>query len=432
MTTPSNQADYGYAGLGPVSSIAESEFNSGAYQSANPKEIFSTTGFSGVYKGSLSSQGNMVAMQLNSSGYNLVPTGNQYIVDDATVIEVKPKPYATGFFRQYFKDPTKCTFGSDSPMPALTLVMPANLSDTPGNLLFYIDTQLTRVTGSNYFDTFYFINVLNQAQAWAAQSNSYLAALNQAEKTSLYYYNSKTYKDLITSGLYRYKQSSAINRAFRNIGLMLTSVPDGNFGTPNAVTKVLVNLGCGAIGGLSKAIVANNINFDNIQNPEYAPILTQILKSINNPSDLSTIQAVVESSIPRISSAYDYCSIEAASGLSNDSTFKSFQEVGEDLYGRTDSFNLTKGSEFADLLDKLQDQSSISVESLATGNALLSPEIIANLRNLLPISPSGKMISVLDIIGSAAGYLNYYFDQVNLGLSRLLATNYGPQIRTQL
>ncbi len=438
--------NYGPAGLGPISQATVSTFNTGAYNNGTQSYVVDTLGSSGVYKGSLSAQGNMVAMQLNRGAYTVVKTGKMVEQrvkqrDEESgrlrfiTIEVEEEilvPYCTGYMRQYFKDPRTCTFGADSAMPALTGVMPVSLTETQGNFLFYVDLQLTRLSGSNYFDSFYFINSFNQAISWVTTCNNYLAALKTAEQRNLAYFNAKNYKELITQGFAKYKQGSALRQAFRNIGVMPESISTGKFGTPNAVVNTLIKLGLGSIGKISDTLYVAGVNFANIYDSAYTAIITETLSKVTNPADLKTIQDVVQSSIPNMVSPMDYCSIEAAAGLPNDSVFKDFAEVGLDLVDRSPNITLTLGADIANLIDDLQDETGANVEDIATPTSLLTPEIIANLRRILPLSVDNKPVTILNIIGTASGYLIDDLTQVDSGLAQLYATPYGPQIRTLL
>jgi hypothetical protein len=106
---------------------------------------------SGVYTGSLSSMGNFVAMALNEGGYQQIYAGRDPETGGDVFVNI---PWLTGYMREYWKSPSGCTFGSNSAIPALTGVMPSTYSDTPGNLLYYIDLQLCRASGSNFFNNF--------------------------------------------------------------------------------------------------------------------------------------------------------------------------------------------------------------------------------------------------------------------------------------
>lgn len=385
---------------------------------------------SGVYTGSLSAQGNLVAMQLNQGGPKLllIDAGGRTPEDGPTYIRI---PYLTGYFREYWKDPVSCTFGSDSAIPALTGVMPVN-NVIQGNAVYYTDLQLTRLSGSNFWNNFKFINSFNQVLSWVTSSNSYLVALKSSEEKNLEYFRSKSYLELTTQGFSNYDIGNALKLAIGNIGKLIQDVPSGYFGTPNSVTKVLVALGLGAIGNLSEKLVAAEINYSDIYNPIYTQDIIAILQTINNKSDLETIQFVLQTNVQNITSPLDYISIDKCSGIPNDSIFQSFAEFGKDLFQRAPGINLTTGNGFLTLLTEVLAQVPATVESLATPDSLLPPAITANLRRYLPESPTGGPISMLDVIGLASGYLTDDVAYINSLIQQLSETKYGPQIRAAL
>ena len=389
---------------------------------------------SGVYTGSLSAQGNLIAMQLNQGGPNLLlvdpggqPSGDGGVTGP-TYVRI---PWLTGYFREYWKDPTLCTFGADSAIPALTGVMPAN-NIIQGNAVYYTDLQLTRLSGSNFWNNIKFINSFNQVLTWVTSSNSYLVALKNSEEKNLEYFRSKTYLELITQGFSNYDIGNSLKLAIGNVGKLIQDVPSGYFGTPNSVAKVLVVLGLGAIGNLSEKLVAAEINFSDIYNPIYTEDITAILQTINNKSDLETIQFVLQSSVQNITSPLDYTSIEKCSGVPSDSIFQSFAEFGKDLFQRAPGITLTTGKDFLTLLTDVLARVPSSVESLATSDSLLPTSITENLRRYLPESPTGGPVSMLDVIGIASGYLVDEIAYVNSLIQQLNETKYGPQIRSAL
>ena len=388
---------------------------------------------SGVYVGSLSAQGNMVAMMLNTGNINPITEtiGASGWGTRPTTLIRGMKPYLSGYFRQYYQDPTKCTFGADTVMPALTGVMPAKYTDMPGNFLYYVDLQLTRLTGSNLFDNFYFINSFNQALGWITTANDYIAGLKNAEGNNLAYYGSKNYVDLVTQGFNKYQQGQALITTFNKIGKMVDSVPTGHFGTPNAVAKTLIDLGLGYIGDLTNTLRSAGVNFQDIYNPIYTSIITQTLGSITSATgaDFTTVHAVVGRSIQGMNSLLDYASIEGVSKLTNDSAFATLADVGRDLYQRAPNFTFTTGTAVATMIQNIQAEVSANVEAISTTTSLLTPEIIASLRTFLPQTADNKPASILNVIGMASGYLTDYINNVNLGIARLYATSYGPTIR---
>lgn len=432
----SDTANYGILGIASANGMFVGNAYIGAYTTSIDTTTIDSNGMSGVYAGSLSAQGNMVAMQLNVGGYKYAKTGRIITVaineGFETVEEVAQVPYLTGYARSYFKDPVQCTFGSDSAMPALTGVMPASLN-LPGNMLYYLDLQLTRLTGSNYVNPYQFVNTIGQVMSWVMTTNSYKAALKNAESTNLAYYGADSYQSLITQGFAKYKQGNALVECMRVQGLMAQTLNTGYFGTANAVAKVLIDNGLGYINNLSDRLLQLGVEPTDIYNTKYTAVITQELENITNQADLITIQEVLESDILNMTSPMDYCSITKASRLPNDSAFASLEDFGKDIHNLAPGFNITNGLVFAFILDNLQVDVPDSVENnLSTADSLLKPEIIANLRKFLPVGDDNGPISMLQVIGAASGYLTVYMDAVNEGMTELYATSYGPRIRSVL
>lgn len=375
---------------------------------------------SGVYSGTLSAQGNMVAMQLNTGALNVIDISGRSTV----------QPYHSGYFRQYWRNPTEATFGANTQMPALTGVMPNKYPDMPGSAVYYTDLQLSRLSGSNTWDNYAFINTLNQALSYVLISNSYLAALKNAEKTDLAYYGADNFKVLTTQGFNKYQQGVALVTAFRNIGKMASTITSGYFGTANAVAKVLLDLNLGYINNLSLNLYRAGVNFDDIYNSLYTAFITEQLRAITNPSDLQTIQEVVESTVPNFANPLDYLRIDRVSGIPNDSAFASFEEVGKDFFSRAPNLVLAVGNEIADLIDKIQSNVSTQVEELTGTNTIINTDLINSLRVFLPVSANNSPISILNVVGMASGYLLTEMEKVNEGIAQLYATDYGPQIRS--
>lgn len=381
-----------------------------------------------IYTGSLSAHGSIVAMTLSPGSYKYQFLGSSSSEDNSYII----LPFLTGYLREYWKNPTACTFGANSAIPAITGVMPERFTETPGNALYYIDLQMTRITGSNYFDNFNFINTFNQILGWITNANSYLLAVNNSQKRNLAYFGVNSYQEFLTQGFNRYAQGRALKTAIANIGTYIQEIPTGSFGTSNSVAKHLVDNGLGAIGNLSINIQAAGINYSDILNPIYTNQLNEILRSVNNLADLATIQTVLKSKVPNLTSALDFTSISVCSGGPNDSVFPDFITFGKDLYQKTPNFSITTGKELADLIDLILSQATQNIESLATNSSLLPPEIIDSFKSFLPKSPDGGPVSILDVIGCASGYLIEYLNEVNQGLDELNKSPYGPQIHNTL
>ena len=406
-----------------ASSLANN-FNYGI-EIAQKSQIPSATG---VFNGSLSSHGNVIAMQINQGDYKSILIGDAGI--DGPIYTYQP--YLTGFLREYWRDPTQCTFGADSACPALTAVMPSQFTRTPGNALYYIDLQMTRLSGSNFFNNLYFINSFNQTLSWVTNSNTYLAALDNIETNNLNYYGSNTYQEFLTQGFSNYAIGQALRSALRNSGSMVVQISSGNFGTANAVAKQLLETGLGSIGNLTAKLTAANINFSDIYNSTYTAKITEILESITSKNDLSIIQSVIKSSISNMTSPADYTSIEKCSGRSNDSIYTSLYDFGRNIYERMPGFAFTNGVQLANLIDLVLTQTSTNVENLATNSSLLPQEIIDSFRDKLPESPNGGTVNILNVIGCASGYLLDQLTAVNDFINQLSQTTYGTQIHNSL
>ena len=375
---------------------------------------------SGVYTGSLSAQGNMVAMQLNPGQVNLQYNGGTFEVVQ----------YHSGYFKEYWRDPSTTTFGANTQMPALTGVMPDKYPDMPGNAVYYVDLQMTRLSGSNAWENNFFINAFNQALGYTLTSNSYLAALKTAEGTDLAYYGADSYQVLTTQGFNQYQVGNALVLAFRNIGKIAREITSGYFGTANAVAKVMIDLGLGYINNLSVNLYSAGVNFEDIGNEVYTPYITDQLRQITNATDLQTIQEVLESSVPNIANPLDFTRIDRSAGIPNDSEFDDFAEVGQDFYNRAPNLLLTTGAEIANLIDQIQSNVTANVEAVSSANALIRQDLVKSLRSRLPYSPDNSPISILNVIGMASGYLLGEMQKVNEGIAALYATDYGPQIRS--
>jgi hypothetical protein len=381
-----------------------------------------------IYTGSLSAHGSIVAMTLNTGNYQVLRIG----VEDGSNNAYTYIPWLTGYLREYWKNPKFCTFGANSAIPAITGVMPARFAETPGNALYYIDLQITRLTGSNYFDNYSFINNFNQILGWLTNANNYLLAVNNSEKRNLKYFGVKSYQEFLSQGFNRYAEGLALKTAIANIGTLIQQIPSGRFGTSNSVAKHFVDNGLGAIGDLSLKIQAAGINFADILDPIYTNQLDVILQSINNIADLSTIQTVIRSTVPNLRNALDFTSISVAGGRPNDSVFTTFSEFGKDLFQKTPNFSIATGKELADLIDTVLNQATQNVENLATKSSLLPEDIIESFKNFLPKTPDGGPASILDVIGCASGYLLEYLNEVNQGLDILNKSAYGTQIHSAL
>jgi len=386
---------------------------------------------SGLYQGTLSAQGNLVAMQINPGAPKFKSLGVVQTSEGLQEVTVQI-PYLTGYFREYWKNPASATFGADSAIPAITAVMPSSIPELQGNALYYVDLQLTRLSGSNFFDNYAFINSFNQILGWVTTSNEYLAALKNSQENNLGYYGAKNYQEFLTQGFSNYGVGNSLRAAIGNIGTMITEIKNGYFGTANSVAKHLLDKGLGAIGDLSIKLTAADVNFSNIYDDLYTQDITLALESITGAGDLVIIQTVLGSTIPNIRSPLDYTSIERASGGRNDSAFANFQAFGLDLYQRAPGLTVANGQELLTVIDQVLAQVPASVESLSTPTSLLPAAIIDGLRSFLPTGPNSGPISILNVIGMASGYLISQITAVNQAIDQLSKTSYGNQIRTAL
>lgn len=414
---------------------------------------------SGVYTGSLSSLGNMVAMCVSTGGpaYKVVTPGTTiewgYLnagdilsseklanTTGSISVTVDPIPYSTGYFRDYWSDPTKCVFGANSVMPALTGVMPEKFTTMQGNFVYYVDLQLQRLSGSNTWNDKYFMSAFNQAVGWVVTSNNYLASLNVAQNTNFGYYGATDYSSLTTQGFNVYKQGQALRQSLRNLGLTVSTISDGHFGTPNAVAKSIIDNGIGSINNFSQNIYKQGVIYGDIYNENYTGAIASELAKITNIADLAIIQSVLESSIPNITSALDYTSLPKSAGLSNDSAFATLADFGKDIYKKAPDLQVSNGQGLAAIIDLVQNEVTANVNAIAgnivaTGTStantatLLNQEIIDSLKTYLPVSDTGGPISVINVVGAASGYMTDAMLAVNEGISRLYATDYGIRIR---
>lgn len=378
---------------------------------------------SGVYNGSLSAQGNMVAMQLNTGDYNVTVTRS------GSSVTTTLTPYHKGYFKEYLRNPTGDIFGANTSMPALTGVMPEKYTDLPGNAVYYTDVQLSRLSGGDQWDQFYFMTAFNSAIGWVTTCNNYLAALKKAENTNLAYYDADSFQTLTTQGFNKYQVGDALTLAFNNIGKMAREITSGYFGTANAIAKVLVDLGLGYINNLAVNLYSAGVNFEDIGNEIYTPYIVDQLRQITNANDLQTIQEVIGSSIPNIANPLDFTRIDRSAGIPNDSEFDDFAAVGRDFYNRAPTLTLQEGSEIANLINNIQSNVAPSVEALTGGDTLVSQEIIDQLREYLPIGANNEPVTILNVIGTASGYQTETMREVNDGVAQLFATEYGPRIR---
>ena len=435
--TTAYQTFYGTSiGYGPTNHASDATLGSDTYGGYVSNTTNAATGSvygtdSGVYSGTLSSQGGMLAEQLNNSGPKKIYAGQVLNPETGQNEDVyKDAPWLTGYLREYWKKPTETVFGANTAMPALTSVMPASLTDTPGSFQYYLDLQLTRISGSNFWNTSYFINVFNQIVSWVSISNSYLAALKNAEDHNLAYFGANSFAELSTQNFSKYQKGQALINAIAASGLLVSAIPLGAYGTANGVAKSMLDNKLGYINGLAQELTMAGVNFKDIYNPVYTATISSILEAITSPQDLSTIQLVLETTVKDITSPLDLISIEKLSGLPNDSAYETLANAGKDLQLSFSNFTLTTGTQLATLISQVVNDSTASVENIGSTTSVLKPEIIEQLRGYLPAAVGNLPVSVLDVIGTPSGYLNDYLDLVNDGIAKLYKTSYGPQIRS--
>jgi len=267
---------------------------------------------------------------------------------------------------------------------------------------------------------------------WLVTANEYVIATNNAQDKNLEYYGYKTYQELITQGYVNYQKGNCLRQALINVGTMVNEIRSGQFGTVNSVAKHLLNSGLGAIGDLTSKLTNSGVNIQDIYNSKYTLQITDILKSINSPNDLKTIQGVLKSSIPNIKSAYDYSELEFAAGIPNDGVFQSLNSFGKDIYNKIPNLNVETGQQLVDSINNVLSDNYTTLNNLQSENSLLPKEIIDYIKNKLPESPTGGRVNLLNVIGCASGYLIEELNKVNQAIDQLNKTPYGKQIHAAL
>jgi hypothetical protein len=90
---------------------------------------------------------------------------------------------------------------------------------------------MTRLTGSNYFDNYFFINTFNQILGWLGSANNYLVAINNSEKRNLEYFGANSYADVVGVAA----NTNAANASYLTTG----TVPSGRItGSYTGITGV--------------------------------------------------------------------------------------------------------------------------------------------------------------------------------------------------
>lgn len=446
-----------------------------------------TTG-TGIYAGSLSALGNLVAMSLNDVTpiYKVIaapiadnknPTrfglGNLnktkapiYKVDQvlskkqfdalpaSMTPTVKQVPYNTGFFREYWYNQRQTTFGNDSAIPALTGVIPRGLKNYDnevilgftGNIFYYIDLQIQRLLGEGKFNLDRFVSIFRQAQSWTETSNKYLASLKNCEKP-LRDFKADTLEEYSTQKWNKYKQGKALTQTFRNLGKLGSLIADGElyngvwrgFGTPGWVMKGIIEnqladqkTSDGVT--ISDSLIAQNINVSNLYDTDNDQKIKEVLTKVSNSNTIKLIQEVLETNVANMSSLLDYTSLEKVSGKTNDSEFTTLEEVGQDIFENHNTLTIESGPALADLIQGINlspDAQGLEEIRGSQGQAL-DPEIAKQLRKFLPMSPDGGPVSILQIIGMSSGYLKDSLDEINTLIDKLYKGKYGITIRDTL
>lgn len=440
----------------------------------------------GIYAGSLSALGNLVAMSLNDTspiykvtdpaiknergGYGLgsiaatkapiyktgqVLSKRQLDALPASMVpKVKQVPYNTGFFREYWYNQRHTTFGNDSVIPALTGVIPRGLKDYDnnvvqgftGNVFYYVDLQIQRLLGEGKFNLDRFISIFRQAQSWAETSNKYLASLKNCEQP-LRNFKADTLEEYATQKWNKYKKGKALVTALRNLGKMGALVTDGElyngvwygFGTVGWVAKSLIENQLAdqkTTDGvsISDALLAESITISDIYNPDNEQKIKNILEKVSASGTLKLIQEVLETKVANISSVLDYTSLEKVSGRPNDSSFKTLSEVGQDIFENQNTLVIESGPALADLIEGINPSPDAQGLEKIRGSAgqALDPAVATQLRKFLPMSPDGGPVSILQIIGMSSGYLKDTLDEINTLIDKLYKGKYGITIRDTL
>jgi hypothetical protein len=444
-----------------------------------------TTG-TGIYAGSLSALGNLVAMSLNDqnpvykvtvppvayerNNYGLgninktkapiykegqILTKKQLDALPASMVpQVKQVPYNTGFFREYWYNQRQTTFGNNSAIPALTGVIPRGLRDYnneiilnySGNVFYFIDLQIQRLLGEGKFNLDRFISVFRQAQSWVETSNKYLASLKNCEKP-LRDFKADTLEEYATQKWNKYKTGKALVLSFRNLGKLGALIADGEiyngvwrgFGTAGWVMKSIIEnqladqkTSDGV--SISDAMIAQGLTVTDVYNPDNEQQIKNILEKVTNASALKLVQEVLETKVVSLTNLMDYTSIEKVSGRANDSEFKSLEAVGQDIFENHNTLTVESGPALADLIDDINlspDAAALEKIRGSDGQAI-DPAIARQLRKFLPMSPDGGPVSLLQIIGMSSGYLKDTLDEINVLIDKLYKGKYGITIRDTL
>jgi hypothetical protein len=423
-----------------------------------------TSSQTSVYHGTLTSLGTLVAESLSVSDplVEIVESGGGYKTGEILPLTVfnsltsdkvtcRIVPYSTGYFRQYWRNPTLINFGANSAVPAITGVIPEDLTDVDGNpildmqgsLLYYIDLQIQRLSGNDAWSNKKFIPRFRDVVSWTLTSNGSTVAADNLNKP-LENFGSNTITKHSTQNFDIFLVGKAFKQSMQNIGKYASFLPKGEFrngkwvgfGTPNSLIVCLrdnglVDLIVNNGSTISDEVEFLGINFTDIYNPDYSTGLRFILENVTNKDDLITAQEVLGSSINDIKSLADFLSIEKVSGLNNDSEFKSFEEIGSEVGVNYPTLVIDTGQDMVDLLNKLElPENTDSVEKIKGKNSAVKSELTDSVTDKLATTQDKKPVTVSNVAGMATGYLNEDLKNLNLAIAEIYANQtYGTQIR---
>lgn len=420
-----------------------------------------------IYKGSLSSLGSMVAQSLNVSDPEVIITTAQrgFEVGKRMPLSVfqsqsmqlgdtlrgKAAPISTGYIRQYWRDPKYITFGADTAIPAITGVIPnpftlkdgTRVIGFTGSFIYYIDRQMQRLSGSDNWNMNHFISIFRQVQTAVTVSNQFTAAAKNAEKP-VEYQGGSTMVEVITRKFQKFKQGTSILKMFRNAGKLVDNLAKGEyrdgqwvgFGTANAVIKTMVDNKLADIitndgHTLADAIEFAGVDFQDIWNPEYTTRLERVLATITDRTTLKNIQEILKTNVTNIQTPIDFIKYETLAGSSNDSAFKTLRDIGEEFGIQHSSVTATEGSEIATMIEGIEVPSE-TINTIAGDDQTINKTLIREIREPLIKGEDNGPATMLDVIGTASGYLTERMKKVNEGIAKIYGDQLGQTIKTIL
>jgi hypothetical protein len=346
--------------------------------------------------------------------------------------------FYTGRFGDHVQTANVQSLGADT-IPALTQTVPSGIRDAyfsgnaAGNIVYQFDIACNRALGSaTSIDLDYFLSIFGQAYGFIILNNRFVNAANNSDTMTFGNCGVTNQQGLVTQGWDKYKQGSALTKAFSNIGTMTDGIRTGRFGTGNAVAKVIIEKGLGKIGNLSAKLTSVQVNIYDLLNTRYDAAITGVLTNFTNSDDLKTIQESIKSTIPNISNLMDYTSISKCAGINNDSAFSTFEDVGADLYKKSNSPTFTTGADVTALIQSIVVPES-TIESLSGANGVvLSDSITKDLRSRLITSTTGGNILLDQLVGTVRGQYISDVEAVIDGINQLSNSSYSSQIVTAL